>query len=141
MSVSGTTLTAGIVRMVSAAGPESRPVMLDLSLSGHDPGCVKTHTEKRCGKYNSLTGRRITPAQYDLTLTGRNCFKMFYAREASRSFHTAWTLTGHRIILTVQGSPAALDSPHRRTGRVFLKRFLALIEASRAQPRRGAPLP
>src|SRR6516225_2441030 len=66
--------------------------MLSLSLSAHDPGCVKTHTEKRCGKYNSLAVRRITPAQYDLTLTRRNCFKMFYACEARRSFHTVWVI-------------------------------------------------
>jgi hypothetical protein len=31
--------------------------------------------------------------QYDLTLTGRNCFKMFYVREARRSFHTAWVMS------------------------------------------------
>jgi hypothetical protein len=56
--------------------------------------CVKTHTEKICRKNNFLAGRRTTPAQYDLTLTGRNCFKTFYACEACRSFHTAWTLSG-----------------------------------------------
>jgi hypothetical protein len=68
-----------------------RAKYLTWGIRGYDLGCVKTHTEKRCGKYNSLARRRITPAQCDLTLTGRSCFKMFYACEARRSFHTAWT--------------------------------------------------
>jgi len=44
---------------------------------------------------NSAAPARATPAQYDLALTERNCFKMFYAFEACWSFHTAWTLSGH----------------------------------------------
>jgi hypothetical protein len=83
MAVYGTTTEMG-----TGSGPAG--------CAAYDPGCVKTHTEKRCRKNNSLAGRRTTPAQYDLTLTGRNCFKMFYACEASRSFHTAWTLSGPR---------------------------------------------
>jgi hypothetical protein len=61
-------------------------------MSAMGPGCVKTHTEKRCGKYNSLAWRRITLTEYASTLTRRNCFKMFYACEARRSFHTAWVI-------------------------------------------------
>src|SRR5205823_1201644 len=34
--------------------PESRRIMLTLSSSAHDPGCVKTRTSAKCGKYNSL---------------------------------------------------------------------------------------
>ena len=73
----------------SAFFEKSGREMLGPIPSVDDPGCVKTHTEKRCRKNNSLAGRRTTPAQYDLTLTGCNYFKMFYACEARRSFHTA----------------------------------------------------
>jgi hypothetical protein len=47
-------------------------------------------------------GRRTTPAQYDLTLTGRNCFKTSYACEARRSVHTAWNRTS-LIVLDSDG--------------------------------------
>ena len=47
-------------------------------------------------------GRRTTTAQYDLTLTGRNCFKTPYACEARWSVHTAFmSLLPRKNILAI----------------------------------------
>ena len=62
----------------------------------NDPGCVKTHTSAKCGKYNSPTLYEAVGAQHDLTLRMRSSSEMFYARSGRSSFDTAKTLTGHR---------------------------------------------
>jgi hypothetical protein len=56
--------------------------------AGFDPGCVKTHTLKECGKYNSPTRNRAVYPQHDLTLMMRNFLETFYARCRRWSFHT-----------------------------------------------------
>src|ERR1051326_7000088 len=38
----------------------------------NDPGCVKTHTSAKCGKYNSPMRLRAARRQYDLTPAMRN---------------------------------------------------------------------
>jgi len=45
------------------------------------PGCVKSNTLEKCGKYNSPTRVLAVHAQYDLTLPMRNLTEMFYARD------------------------------------------------------------
>ena len=54
------------------------------------PGCVKTHTTAKCGKYNSQTRHRAISAQHDLAFMMGNFFETFYARGGRRSFRTAW---------------------------------------------------
>jgi hypothetical protein len=61
--------------------PESRPIMSTLNFVGHDPGCVKTHTSEKCGKYNSSTRAGEVHGQHDLTLPMRNLTEIFYARD------------------------------------------------------------
>src|SRR5215510_8312172 len=61
-----------------------------------DPGCVKTHTSAKCGKYNSPILYGAVGAQHDLTLRMRPSSEMFYARRRRASFHTAKTQSGHR---------------------------------------------
>src|SRR6266511_5532804 len=51
--------------------------MLGTSFSAFDPGCVKTHTSAKCGKYNSPTRYRAVCAQHDLALMMRNFSEMF----------------------------------------------------------------
>src|SRR5262245_5679395 len=80
---------------VRSWGP-SRLDMLTLSSSGRDPGCVKTHTSTKCGKYNSPTLYGAVGAQHDLTLGMRPSSEMFYARRRRASFHTAKTRSGHQ---------------------------------------------
>src|SRR5882724_477514 len=56
--------------------------------SGPDPGCVKTHTSAKCGKYNSPTRYRAICAQHDLALMMRNFSNMFLrARRALEFSH------------------------------------------------------
>src|SRR6266511_3422550 len=57
-------------------------------MAAFDPGCVKTHTSAKCGKYNSPRRFRSARAQHDLTLMMRNFSEMFYARGGRGSFHT-----------------------------------------------------
>jgi hypothetical protein len=47
-------------------------------------------------KIDSPTGVEPSYAQHDLTLTVRNSFEIFYARDARLSFHTAKTHLGHQ---------------------------------------------
>src|SRR5215470_17985675 len=63
----------------------------DMSLSGYDPGCVKTHTSAKCEKWNSPMLHRALCTQQDLTLATRNSSEIFYARGRCLSFHTAKT--------------------------------------------------
>src|ERR1700704_1387792 len=52
------------------------------------PGCVKTHTSAKCGKYNSPTRYRARCAQHDLALMMRNFSNMFLrARRALEFSH------------------------------------------------------
>src|ERR1700704_3693025 len=54
----------------------------------HDPGCEKTHTSAKCGKYNSPTRYRAICAQHDLALMMRNFSNMFLrARRALEFSH------------------------------------------------------
>ena len=62
--------------------------------SGIGPGCVKTHTTAKCGKYNSQTRHRAISAQHDLAFMMGNFFETFYARGGRRSFRTAWARSG-----------------------------------------------
>src|SRR5215471_15928567 len=48
---------------MSAMGGISGLVILNLSSSRFDPGCVKTHTSEKCRKYNSPTRYRAESAQ------------------------------------------------------------------------------
>ena len=60
-----------------------------------EPGitpCVKTHTSKKCEKYNSPTRDRVICAQYDLTLAVRNRFENFTHAAPLWSFHAAWVI-------------------------------------------------
>src|SRR3982074_3137535 len=61
-------------------------------MTAFDPGCVKTHTLKECGKYNQREIKRGT--RIILTLMMRNFFETFYARRRRWSFHTAKTHSG-----------------------------------------------
>jgi hypothetical protein len=80
-------------------------------MSAFDPGCVKTHTSTKCGKYNSPTGHRAVCVQYDLTLMMRNLSEMFYARGGRWSFYTTKTLTGHSQIRSI--APSAQNAVPR----------------------------
>ena len=66
-----------------------------------DPGCVKTHTSAKCGKYNSRTPYKAVGAQHDLTLRMRTSSEMFYARSGRSSSHTAKTRSRLRPILNL----------------------------------------
>ncbi len=62
--------------------------MLTSRLTGFDPGCVKTHTSAKCGKYNSPTRYRAVYAQHDLALMMRNFSEMLlHARRAPEFSH------------------------------------------------------
>src|SRR5712675_2083765 len=57
-------------------------------MSAQGPGCVKTHTSAKCGKYNSPTRYRAICAQHDLALMMRNFSNMFLrARRALEFSH------------------------------------------------------
>src|SRR5215216_6742314 len=56
---------------------ESGPNAHDAFWAVHDPGCVKTHTSTKCGKYNSPTRYRAVCAQQDLALRMRSFSEMF----------------------------------------------------------------
>jgi hypothetical protein len=60
--------------------------VLAVSLSVRDPGCVKTRTAGKCGKYNSPTRYRSACAQHDLTLTMRNFSKMLLRAQRAPEF-------------------------------------------------------
>jgi hypothetical protein len=65
--------------------------------AGFDPGCVKTHTLKECGKYNSPTRNRAVYPQHDLTLMMRNFLEdILRAPQALEFSHGQETQSGHR---------------------------------------------
>ena len=65
-------------------------------MSASDPGCVKTHTLKKCRKYNSPT-RHPSACRKNHQFSGRAISpKCFYARSGRWSFYTAKTHFGHR---------------------------------------------
>ena len=57
---------------VRGAAPSQPQLRVERTKRGHrggdvnDPGCVKTHTSAKCGKYNSPTRYRAVYVQYDL---------------------------------------------------------------------------
>jgi hypothetical protein len=80
-----------------------------------------------------FSGRyRITPAQYDLTLTGRNYFKMFYSCEARRSFHTAWVMS--RCAQAEHIASMNSDTPSDGHSHTVPRRFKSAIEETPAAP-------
>src|SRR6266508_1810562 len=82
--------------------------MLGTSFSAFDPGCVKTHTSAKCGKYNSPTRYRAVCAQHDLALMMRNFSEMFLrARRALEFSHDQDPKPTFR--------PLAIRSPRRRS--------------------------
>src|SRR5712675_2398595 len=75
-------------------------------MSAQGPGCVKTHTSAKCGKYNSPTRYRAICAQHDLALMMRNFSNMFLrARRALEFSHGL----GQEATYAVQRNAALLD--------------------------------
>src|SRR4051812_25414927 len=67
---------------------QERTQLGQTAMSHFDPGCVKTHTSAKCGKYNSPTRYRAICAQHDLALMMRNFSNMFLrARRALEFSH------------------------------------------------------
>src|SRR5262245_60472740 len=77
--------------------------------SAFDPGCVKTHTSAKCGKYNSPIPSEAVGVQHDLTLRMRTSSEVFYARSGRPSFHTTKTRSRRK-----QEYFAAMHSDARR---------------------------
>src|SRR5262249_10424425 len=70
-------------------------ILLVLSSSGRDPGCVKTSMFTECRKYNSPARYRADSAQDCLASSYAVFPKCFYVRRAHWSFHATKTLSRH----------------------------------------------
>jgi hypothetical protein len=89
------------------AGSGQRTVVAGTSVD--DPGCVKTHTEKRCRKFNPPRSPRLRRSLKNRLLMCFNPRQIFYTRYDGLSFHTAKTRSGlsamHRVVWIIRYNP------------------------------------
>jgi hypothetical protein len=79
---------------------------LTVLMSASGPGCVKTHTSAKCGKYNSPTRYRAICAQHDLALMMRNFSNMFLrARRALEFSHGLGQIRSFGFVGSMSGLP------------------------------------
>jgi len=94
-------------------------------MTAYDLGCVKTHTFRKCRKYNSATRRPAIRSQNHQFSRRAISLKTFYARGPRRSFYTAKTHLCHRPASHVAGAkPFSAISKHSfEPIRCFIQNF------------------